>query len=114
MNIEELQQFCLSLPAVTQDVKWDNDLVFSVGTKMFCIAALTPPMTCSFKVPDDIFEELSVQPHFVPAPYMARAKWVQVTDASVLTRKEWEAYLQQSYQLVVAKLTKKVKSALEL
>ena len=112
MNIETLQKFCLSLPAVTEDVKWDNDLVFSIGGKMFCVAALDAPFKCSFKVKDEAFEELSNSEGFIPAPYMARAKWVLVNDAQKLNKKEWETFIQHSYEMVKAKLTKKLRTEL--
>ena len=112
MNIEMLREICSSLTAVTEDVKWGNDLVFSVGDKMFCVASLEPPFSCSFKVPDDEFDELSNQNGFMPAPYMARAKWVLVTDPSNLNKKEWERYVKQSYELVKIKLTKKLRERL--
>ena len=107
-----LREICSSLTAVTEDVKWGNDLVFSVGDKMFCVASLEPPFSCSFKVPDDEFDELSNQNGFMPAPYMARAKWVLVTDPSNLNKKEWEQYIKQSYELVKIKLTKKLREKL--
>jgi len=50
----------------------------------------------------------------MPAPYMARAKWVLVNDASKLSRKEWETYIKQSYELVKAKLTKKLRKDLNI
>src|ERR1043165_2401991 len=100
MNIETLRKICSSLPAVTEDVKWGNNLVFSVGDKMFCVASLQPPFTSSFKVPDDEFEELSNKDGFAPAPYMARAKWVLVTDPSKMNKKEWEQYIKGSYDLI--------------
>jgi len=112
MNIEVLREICSSLPAVTEDVKWGNDLVFSVGDKMFCVASLEPPFSCSFKVAEDEFDELSNQNGFMPAPYMARAKWVLVTDLSKLNKKEWERYIKQSYELVKIKLTKKLREKL--
>jgi predicted DNA-binding protein (MmcQ/YjbR family) len=112
MQIETLQKFCLSLPAVTEDIKWDNDLCFSVGDKMFCVASLEPPFKCSIKVPDEVFDELSVTDGFMPAPYMARAKWVTVTKSSVLGKKDWEKYIKQSYDLVKMKLTKKLRTDL--
>ena len=112
MDIETLRQICLSLPAVTEDVKWENDLCFSVGGKMFCIASLEPPFKCSFKVADEEFEAISQQPGFMPAPYLARARWVAVTGPEKISRKAWEAYLQQSHKLVAAKLTKKTKAEL--
>jgi predicted DNA-binding protein (MmcQ/YjbR family) len=113
MDIDQLRSYCLSLPAVTEDIKWGNDLVFSVGERMFCIAGLETPLKFSFKVRDEEFEEMSNQEGFVPAPYMARAKWVFVTQ-SKLTKKEYEHYIGQSYELVKAKLTKKVRTELGL
>lgn len=112
MDIETLRKICSSLPAVTEDVKWGNDLVFSVGEKMFCVASLEPPFSCSFKVPDEEFDELSNRNGFTPAPYMARAKWVLVTDASKLNKKDWQQFITQSYELVKTKLTKKLREKL--
>ncbi len=112
MNIEFLEQTCARLPGVTTDVKWGNDLVFSVAEKMFCVCSMDPPFKASFKVPDGDFEELSVGDGFEPAPYMARAKWVLVTNPSKLNRKEWEEYLMQSYELVKSKLSKKLQETL--
>ena len=74
---------------------------------MFCAASLQPPFTFSFKVRDEEFEELSNQEGFIPAPYAARAKWVLVSNESNLSKKEWEDFVRQSYDLVKAKLTKK-------
>ncbi len=112
MDIETLREICLSLPAVTEDVKWDHDLVFSVGFKMFCVVSLDPPFKCSFKVPDEDYETLSQQPGFTPAPYMARAKWVLVSKASTLKSNEWKSYILSSYELVKARLTKKTRAEL--
>lgn len=107
MDIEVLRTICLSFPAVTEDVKWGNDLCFCVGGKMFCVTNLEPPHTFSFKVTDAEFEELSQSEGFIPAPYMARAKWVLVTDSSKLSRKELKNYLLQSYDLITAKFSRK-------
>jgi len=112
MDTEMLRKICSSLRAVTEDVKWGNDLVFSVGDKMFCAASLEPPFSCSFKVPDDEFDEISNRNGFTPAPYMARAKWVLVTDPSKLNKKDWERYIKQSYELIKIKLTKKLREKL--
>ena len=112
MDIETLRKICLSLPAVTEDVKWDHDLVFSVGGKMFCVCSLEPPFTCSFKVTDELFSELSNRVGFKPAPYMARAKWVMVENSSGINRSDWISYVRNSYELVKQKLTRK--SRLEL
>lgn len=108
MDIETLRELCRALPAVTEDIKWGHDLCFSVAGKMFCVAALDGPLTVSFKVKDEEFEELSSSPGMRPAPYVARYKWVLVEDVSQLSRKEWAHYVRQSYELVKARLPKKL------
>ena len=107
MDIEILRSICLSFPKVTEDVKWETNLCFCVGGKIFCIANLEPQHTFSFKVTDAEFDELSGSDGFKPAPYLARAKWVLVTDSSKLSRERLKKYLQQSYDLIKAKIPKK-------
>lgn len=114
MDIEWLRNICLSLPATSEDIKWGNNLCFMVAEKMFCLADLDHPQKISFKVRDDVFEELSMTEGFIPAPYMARAKWVLVQDISRLTKKEWEEYIVQSYTLVKNKFSKKLRRELGL
>lgn len=112
MNIEELQAWCKSFPAVTEDIKWDNDLCFSVGGKMFCVASLDQPLRISVKVGDEEFDEISTRVGFIPAPYMARAKWVSVVDVSSLPQHELRQLISQSYNLVKKKLTIKMRKQL--
>ncbi len=113
MNIDFLQQLCDKWPGVTTDVKWGNDFVFSVAEKMFCVCSLEPPPRIAFKVSDEEFEELSTREGFQPAPYMARNKWVLITNPGKLTKREWEDFVKQSYELVKAKLSKKLQEKLE-
>lgn len=113
MNVEDIQAICRSIPAVTEDIKWGNDLVFSVGAKMFCVVGLNQsPTTASFKVNDDEFEEMSTRPYFKPAPYVAKYKWVYIDDIEKMSQTEWKQRLQQSYDLVKAKLTPKLRNQL--
>ncbi len=108
MNIEILRSICSALPHVTEDIKWGDDLCFMVGEKMFCVTALITPLKVSLKVTDDEFEELSGSAGIIPAPYVARYKWILVEDINRFTQKQWEHYITQSYNLVKAKLPKKV------
>jgi predicted DNA-binding protein (MmcQ/YjbR family) len=112
MNIEEFRKYCISLPGATEDIKWEDNLVFSVGGKMFCLADLEPPFQAAFKVTEEDFTELTSADGIIQAPYFARMKWVKVTDESKLSRKEWEAFLRQSYELVKANLPKKLRESL--
>ena len=112
MNLEDIQSICKRLPKVTEDVKWKNDLCFSVDGKMFCVASLAGHLTVSFKVNNEEFDELTSTPDIIPAPYVARYKWVLVQKPSRLTRKEWEQYITESYTLVKNKLPKKTQKRL--
>lgn len=114
MTVELLRDICNKLPAATEDIKWEKDLCFSVGNKMFCVTSLEAPFAASFKVPDEEFGDLVSREGFTPAPYMARAKWVLVTSSSNLKRKEWEHYVKQSYELVKSKLTRKMRRDLKI
>ena len=107
MDFEAAKKLCRSFPGATEDVKWETNIVFSVGTKMFAVTDdASPPSGISFKVEDERFLELTDRPGIIPAPYLARAKWVYVEKAGALGDKEAAALLRRSYQLVFAKLTR--------
>ena len=115
MSIEDLQKICKKLKATTEDIKWENHLCFCVGEKMYLVTGLDQqPTTASFKVSDDEFEEMCQREGFIPAPYMARNKWVFVDDINRLSKKEWEHYSKQSYDLVRSKLNKKLQKGMGL
>lgn len=109
MDFEAAKEVCRSFPGCTEDIKWGADLVFSVGDKMFAVTGNESPASgMSFKVDDDRFLELTDRPGIIPAPYLARAKWVYVQGDAGLSDKEAAALLRRSYELVFARLTKKL------
>jgi predicted DNA-binding protein (MmcQ/YjbR family) len=113
MNIEDIQNICKSMPAVTEDIKWGNDLVFSTGEKMFCVAWLNQsPTSASFKVTEEEFDELCDKEGFRPAPYVAKYKWVLIDDVSKMNKGDWKKYIKKSYDLVKKKLPAKTKKKL--
>ena len=107
MTIESLRAFCRKLPEVTEDIKWGHDLCFCVAGKMFLVVNLERPHSIAFKCTPETFGELIERPGIIPAPYMARNMWVQEQElGEVLDRREIEALVKESYELVVAKLPK--------
>src|SRR6516225_2327315 len=68
MNANGLRKVCDRWPGVTESVKWEDDLVFSVANKMFVVTALRGPHRdrMSFKVDPDRFLELTDQPGMIP------------------------------------------------
>jgi len=113
VQIDDLRAWCLGLNGVKEDIKWGHDLCFCVAEKMFLVVALDEqPVSASFKLPPDQYEELVHKHGFAPAPYMARHHWILIDDVTRLTRKDWEKYILQSYDLVVNKLPKRIKTNL--
>jgi predicted DNA-binding protein (MmcQ/YjbR family) len=108
MTIDTVRTICRAMPGATEDLKWGADLAFSVGGKMFCVVNTEPPHQMSFKCTPEDFSELIEREGLIPAPYLARAMWVQQSElaAEVLDRRELQQLLQKSYDLVVAKLPK--------
>lgn len=113
MDIEWLRRYCLSLPHTTENVAWEEHLLFKVGGKMYAITSFEPDQRwLAFKCTEDDFARLVEQPGIIPSPYLARAKWVSVETDRVLAPSEVKALLRQSYELVLAKLPRKTREAL--
>ena len=109
MDIAPLREYCLSLPHVTEDVKWGADICFSIGGKMFCVSGFDTPLHASLKVDDEEFDEMSQRTGIRPAPYLARYKWVLISAGeAALSDKQWKHHINQSYELIKRKLPKKI------
>jgi predicted DNA-binding protein (MmcQ/YjbR family) len=110
MSFAALKAHAASLPGATVDIKWGADWVASVGGKMFLAGGPEPGAwkACSFKVDDHRFLEITGLPGFQPAPYLARVKWVQLTDPKALPLAELKALVSRSHALVLGKLPKKL------
>ena len=113
MNIEQLREFCLTLPDATEDVKWGADLCFCVGAKMFAVTGLNSGGgQVSFKCTPEKFAELTERDGINPAAYVARYHWVHVENPDALAESELKDLISKSYQLVFEKLPPKVRKTL--
>ncbi len=73
------------------------DLVFKIGGKMFAVMALEPARACLvLQMHAEDFEDLIERPGIIPAPYLARAKWVALESFDAMQRKELEPRLEAS------------------
>jgi predicted DNA-binding protein (MmcQ/YjbR family) len=113
MDIDWVRKTCLAFPSVTEQIQWGYDLVFKVGGKMFAVAPTEPARVClSFKCSDESFAELTERPQIIPAPYMARAKWIALETPQAIDRRELSELLRSSYDLVFAKIPKRLQAEL--
>lgn len=107
-----LKDLCRSLPGTTEDVKWADDLVFSVGGKMYAAFDLDDDRSFAFKCDDDDFDRLTALKGIIPAPFAARFGWVKVHDPKALPEAEWRSLLRKAYSIVRSCLPKKTQAAL--
>ena len=120
-NIEWVRKYCLALAGATEQIQWGDDLIFKVAGKMFAGMPLEPGGAAapskperanwpwlSFKTTPEEFAELTERPGVRPAAYLARAQWVSLESEEALERAEVERLLRKSYELVVARLPKKL------
>jgi predicted DNA-binding protein (MmcQ/YjbR family) len=114
MTPEAFHAAALALPGATFDIKWGADRVYSVGGKMFAHAGIEgdPAPKYMFKASDLAFEMLTEQGVAKPAPYLARAKWVQLNGPDALADEELEAYLREAHRIVAARLPAALKAGL--
>ena len=109
MNEAALRKLTAAWPGVEAGTKWEDDLVFTVGGKMFCVTCVRGPHkgSISFKVEYGRFLEFTGRPGFIPAPYLARAHWVQIATARSLPAAELRELIRCSYELVRARRPRK-------
>jgi len=111
---DPLVELCRGLPGATEDVKWGDDLIFSVGGKMFAGFPLAAREPIGFKVDPVVFDAIVGHNGIVAAPYMARHHWVSVTKRDALPLETLEDFLAESHALVAAKLPMKKRRELGL
>ncbi len=113
MNIDQLRNLCLSFPGATEQIQWGDDLLFKVGGKMFAVTRLEPAKVwLSLKANPENFAELTERPGIIPAPYLARAKWIALESPDAIPDAELAQLLRESYELVLARLPRKISASI--
>jgi predicted DNA-binding protein (MmcQ/YjbR family) len=116
MTPQAVEKTALALTGATRQIQWGDHIVFKVGGKMFAILSGPDarPRTLSFKCSDLAFEMLAERDGIIPAPYMARAKWVRLETLRAMPDGELKARLAEAHRLVALGLPKKTQVALGL
>lgn len=117
MTRNEFNTFCAGLRVTTHVVQWGNADVWKVGGKVFAICGWHDGEAAfTFKVSDIAYEVLQDEPGIRPAPYLASRgmKWLQVYEERGMTDATLRDHIVMSYDMVVEKLTKKLRAELGL
>jgi predicted DNA-binding protein (MmcQ/YjbR family) len=109
MNLEQIRLFCLSLPEVSEDLPFDeNILAFRVCGKIFALLSLnSSPLTINLKCEPSLAVEL--RERFVcvqPGYHMNKTHWNTVTLDGSAPRAEVQAWVEHSWERVASGLKK--------
>ena len=114
MNIEQIREYCLSKPSAEESLPFDEDtLVFKVGGKMFALLSLENGSSVNLKCqPEKAVELRERYSEIVPGYHMNKKHWNTVIYNGSLPDSLIRALIDHSYELVVAKLPKKLREEL--
>ncbi len=114
MNIESYRNYCLFKKGVTEEFPFDETtLVFKVMGKMFTITNIDNFVSFNVKCDPELAMELREEYSGVlPGYHMSKKHWNTIMmDGSIPDNKSLE-WIDHSYDLVVSKLSKKLKEEL--
>jgi len=116
MNIEEFRDYCLNKKGVEETFPFgEQTLVFKVMGKMFALTGLENEI---FKVnlkcnPERAIELREEYEDIQPGWHMSKKHWNTVTNNSDVPDQLLQEMIDQSYDLVVKSLTKKLRDELQ-
>jgi predicted DNA-binding protein (MmcQ/YjbR family) len=118
MNIEEYRDYCINKNGVTESFPFSNIsnvLVFKVAGKMFTATDVSTFASVSVKCNPNLVEELRATYDAVKAPgYMSKRHWNRIIMDNSIPDKMIYKWIDDSYNLILSKLSKSVREKLEL
>jgi predicted DNA-binding protein (MmcQ/YjbR family) len=115
MDAEQIRRYNLSKKGSDESFPFDETtLVFKVMGKMFCLLNLEPPISINLKADPDILLELIERHEFVkPGYHMNKKHWMTVDLSARVKPDMIYEWIDNSYELVILGLPKKLKEELK-
>ncbi len=115
MNIEELRDYCLQKPGVTEGFPFgETTLVFKVGEKLFLLAGLEEGDRFNAKCdPERAIELRERYDEVKPGYHMNKKHWNTVQMNGSLTTRQLHEMIDHSYDLVLKSLPKKIQEEIK-
>jgi predicted DNA-binding protein (MmcQ/YjbR family) len=115
VNIEEVRDYCLTKPGVTEDMPFGEDtLVFRVCEKLFLLTSLSQGDRFNVKCDPERAIELREQHSEVqPGYHMNKKHWNTVHINGNLNRREICELIDHSYELVLKNLPKNTREQIK-
>ena len=116
MNIEQYRDYCIGKKGVTESFPFDESaLVFKVGGKIFALADIDNFQFINLKCnPEKAIELRETFRGIKPGYHMNKVHWNSVYTASDVPDQLILDFIDQSYDSIVASLTKKLRNELSL
>ncbi len=115
MNAEEIREYCLKMHAVEESFPFDNEtLVFKIGGKIFLLLSLdSNPLAFNVKAkPEDAISQREQYTCVAPGYHMNKKHWNTITCNGTASSKLIYSWIDDSYNLVLNSLPKKLKEEL--
>lgn len=114
MNIEEFRDYCMTKPGVTEETPFGPDtLVFKVMGKMFALTGIEHFDFINLKCdPDEAIDLRDRYEGVKPGYHMSKKLWNSVYVNSDVTDDQIYQWTDDSYELIVNSLTKKLQAEL--
>ena len=114
MDIENIRDYCLSKKGVTEELPFDETtLVFKVIGKIFLITDVEGPLSISVKCePENAIVLREEYSSVTPAYHMNKTHWNSIDIDGLISDKLIFQWIDDSYFLVIKKLTLKQKEEL--
>ena len=112
MDIESIRNYCISKKAVTESMPFDDKtLVFKVAGKIFTLAVLdTYPLRLNLKC--DPEKAIDLREHYEsvrPGYHSNKKHWNTIEVNGEIPKEVLYKLIDHSYNLVISKLTKKMR-----
>jgi predicted DNA-binding protein (MmcQ/YjbR family) len=116
MYIDEFREYCLSKKEVTEELPFDeNTLVFKVAGKIFAITDIDKFESINLKCNPEKAEDLRANYNAIqPGYHMNKKHWNTILNNSDVNDILLKQMIDESYNLVIQGLPKKIKQELGL
>lgn len=116
MHLDELREYCINKKGVEEGFPFGGDtLVFKVMGKIFLLSGIdSQPVQFNAKCdPEKAIELRENYPCVLPGYHMNKQHWNTIICDGLVSDKQIQEWIDDSYNLVASSLTKKLKSELE-
>ncbi len=118
MNIEELREFCLSLPEAEENMPWSEPqynmlATFTIAGKWFCLVDMDRKFI-NVKADSETIADMQAHYHGAfPAWHMNKQHWLGIRLESDIPDDRIRELLSEAYRLVVSKLPAYIRHQLD-